>query len=337
MPAFELESSLRIAWVGSFDNLKWKTDDARFCDALERMGVSVVRLEGDRGPLHDLGDVAPIDWVVFGKRPEISPDDMSAARTRTGAKLAQVLFDLMDFRERAIRGVPFLTRCRLDWWIPQARTLDVVFMKEQGNLDRYRSMGVNCLYLDQGVDPFETPLQPPASKCFDVSFFGRWTERRQRMLEAISARARVRVFSNEVRRWRSSRLQVGPPVYGEQFAEAVARSILVWGESERHDIDGYWSDRRYRVMGRAGCFVTRYTPGVDRVFTNDQNIVWYQDDNEAVQRVEYYLQNQPEARAIGEAAANLVHRVHRYDDRGRTPPPSGAIWRWWHRRSIGSS
>ncbi|MCL1594864.1 MAG: glycosyltransferase [Actinomycetia bacterium] len=207
-------------------------------------------------------------------------------------------------------------RNRLQWWLPMAAKFDIVFSKELGNFDRYGMHGVNCIYLDQAVDPMEMPLESTsARKTTDIAFFGRWTPNRQESLSQISGNAQVTTYSVRPNAWRRSAFRSLAHVDGVEFAQAVSSARVIWGESATHDVAGYWSDRRYKVMGRGGTFVTRYTEGIDKAFTNNENILWYRSLEEAEDLVHSLLQDEPRIASIGVEAARHVHTNHTYDHR----------------------
>jgi hypothetical protein len=230
--------------------------------------------------------------------------------------LAQVLFDLMDLVERGTGWRRWQHRNRLDWWIPMARHFDLVFHREKGNLERYAALGVRGVYLDQGADADEAPAQDvsPADRC-DVAFFGRFLPSRAEVLRSHSGRYSVRVHTTEPRKWRGYGLEIRPPVFGAALARAIGGASVVYGESATHEVAGYWSDRVYRVLGHRGFFLTRYTPGLEEFFRNEEHLVWFRTDDEIPALLDRWLADPAGRDRIASAGFEHVRAHHTYDHR----------------------
>jgi hypothetical protein len=312
---------VNITFVGHFDRREdgWKTDEERVATALERAGAEVVRMGAHDARLEDRLRVSTSDWVLFSKIEGQDPDLVTRLRDqRFGGGFAQILFDLMDFKDRIVRGVPWIRRKRVAWWLPVARQMDVVFLREKNYLERYGRAGVRGYYLDQACDADESPSSewPPDMSC-DVAFFGTHFPERARMLRRLGRGRTVRIYSNRPRSWIWRGIQAEPAAYGLRLAQAVAGAKLVYGESARSDIPGYWSDRVYRILGHRGFFLTRYAPGLEDFFTNHEHLVWGRDDDEIEALAARYLADEPARRRIAAAGFAHVRAHHTYDHRAR--------------------
>jgi hypothetical protein len=312
---------VNISFVGHFDRRTggWKSDEERVATALERAGATVLRIGAlernvEKRLLRDTSD-----WVLFakieGQDPGLVPR-LRNHRSRTG--FAQLLFDLMDFTDRIFRGVPWIRRNRLSWWIPIARQMDVVFLREKDNLEGYRREGINGYYLDQACDVDESPATefPPSMSC-DIAFFGTQFPDRVRMLRRLGRGRTTYIYSDRPRAWIWSGMSAEPSAYGLRLAQAVAGAKIVYGESARSDINGYWSDRVYRILGHRGFFLTRYAPGLEDFFINHEHLVWGQNDDEIAALATRYLADEPGRRRIAAAGFAHVRAHHTYDHRAR--------------------
>jgi hypothetical protein len=312
-----MHDRLRIAWIGFFESGALRTDEARMCDALERIGADVTRVDTPWEGLDGFASDKSIDWLIFSKCRELAGRRLRRVSDASRPHLAQVLFDLMDYEERLIPRLPWPMVSRTRWWVPMARQFDVVFLKERGNFERYADLGINCIYLDQGADLPEVRGDPQATPQHDLAFIGRRTPRREQMLRLFSESLRVAIHTSTPKEWDVPKAVVTPAVFGTAFSAAVADATVVWGESVRHDIDGYWSDRPFKVMANSGCYLTRFTPGVDEIFTNHRDIAWYNDDQEALALATLLAGNPEVARQIGQNARKTVEEHHTYDHRAR--------------------
>lgn len=312
---------VRILHVGYFRDISEdnRTDDNRMSRALERAGAEVLRCESPWNDLEALVDRTSPDWVLFSKCHELGCRRVARLRNRSPRPgLAQVLNDLMVHWDHRLPGIPWLRRTRLSWWAPMARHFDIVFLRERGHVARYEQMGIHAVYLDQGCDPEEEPATSfPASTACDVAFFGVYYPSRAATLAALQPNRRVLVYAVRPERWRRAGLDVRPAVFGAQFAEAVAGASIVYGESVRHDVEGYWSDRVYRVLGHKGFFLTPYTPGFETFFRNGEHLVWSERRQDLAGLVDRYLGDDAGRRRIAEAGFRHVREHHSYDHRAR--------------------
>jgi spore maturation protein CgeB len=312
---------VNITFVGYFTRREdgWKTDEERVATALERAGASVVRMAAHDARLEDRLRASASDWVLFSKIESQDPDLVTRLRQqRFGGGFAQILFDLMDFKDRIVRGVPWFRRNRMSWWIPVARQMDIVFLREKGHLERYGREGVKGHYLDQACDADESPASefPPSMSC-DVAFFGACSTHRALVLRHLGRGRTIRIYSDRRRPWIWRGMLAERAAYGSRLAQAVAGANIVYGESVRSDIHGYWSDRVYRILGHRGFFLTRYAPGLEDFFTNHEHLVWGHDDHEIAALASRYLADEPARRRIAAAGFAHVRAHHTYDHRAR--------------------
>jgi spore maturation protein CgeB len=177
---------------------------------------------------------------------------------------------------------------------------------------------VKGYYLDQACDADESPASefPPSMAC-DVAFFGTHFPDRARMLKRLGRDRKVRIYADRPRSWRLLGWRAEPAAYGTRLAQAVIGAKIVYGESARSDIHGYWSDRVYRILGHRGFFLTRYIPGLEEIFTNHVHLVWGRDDDEMADLATRYLSDEPARRRIAEAGFAHVRAHHTYDHRAR--------------------
>ncbi len=316
-------ATLKLLWIGYFPqtSLGDLTDDERMARALERAGATVQRCNPPWRDAERRIAEQPPDWVIFSKCREFSPHRLRKLRAaHPTLPCAQLLFDVMDYWDRLLPGLRWFRRSRLSWWLPLARQLDLVFLRERGHFERYARWGVRCAYLDQACDREEHPAEgfSEAAVC-DVAFFGTFLDSRFRALNSLDGRHDVRVYAIDPRPWRRAGLDVRPAVFGDAFAEAVAGARIVYGESAslEVEVEGYWSDRVYRVLGRRGFLLCRYAAGIEATFKNEEQLVWFRDPAELEGLVTRYLADGEARRRIAEAGFRHVRAHHTYDHRAR--------------------
>jgi spore maturation protein CgeB len=168
------------------------------------------------------------------------------------------------------------------------------------------------------ADADEAPVAsvPDWARC-ELCFMGQYTPERAALLRRLKPEGRVRTYSPRHERWTRKGFDAFPAVYGERLAAAVAGADVVLGESRRHDLEGYWSDRPYRVLGFRGFFLTQYAPGFERMFRNREHLVWFTDPEEASALFREYMAKPEARRAIADAGFRHVREHHTYDHRVR--------------------
>ena len=59
----------------------------------------------------------------------------------------------------------------------------------------------------------------------------------------------------------------------------------------------------------------RYFPGLEDVFTDGEHLAWFTTQDEAVEKVQYYLENEVEWSKIAQCGSEIVRQKHTWDAR----------------------
>lgn len=79
--------------------------------------------------------------------------------------------------------------------------------------------------------------------------------------------------------------------------------------------EGYCSDRMWRIMA-TGCFcLTKYFPGLEKIFKKEEHLDWWEDFDELKALLDYYLSHDEERKSIAAAGCAKVRAEHRWQDR----------------------
>jgi hypothetical protein len=145
------------------------------------------------------------------------------------------------------------------------RLMDLVFVKERGLLAEYANLGVEARWLDQACPSWMGECRHSSSPEFDVCLFANFT---------TAARQR-RVDVQSLLRCRRSIVWAGHPggdappgvraigfVPVERLPELASRAAVTLCVDQRHDLDGYVSDRLWLALGMGACVVRRASPGL---------------------------------------------------------------------------
>jgi glycosyltransferase involved in cell wall biosynthesis len=108
-------------------------------------------------------------------------------------------------------------------------------------------------------------------------------------------------------------------VRGDALNKVYASTKIVVGDTlcPNFNYPSYWSDRVYETIGRGGFIIHPYIEGMEKEFTDKENIVFYEYNNfEQLQDlIEYYLKNDKEREAIRLAGHKLVKEKYTYKNR----------------------
>ena len=185
-----------------------------------------------------------------------------------------------------------------------------------------------------GTDP--DVYQPmPTPKDYDVIFFGRFIHEsgavRVRLIrELAGAGVRVHVFGTG---WeelqQNDRITVHPFVDEDGFAWACSRAKVSLSVNA-NDVPMYASWRRiFNSMACGICTLVRWFPGLETVFKNGEQTVWFKSVDDACTAVERLLKDDRERERIAATGRAEVLRAHTWDHR---IDEMLRLWRpEWHR------
>ena len=111
-------------------------------------------------------------------------------------------------------------------------------------------------------------------------------------------------------------------VRGDKLNKLYASTKVVVGDSlcPNFTYPDYWSDRIYETMGRGGFIIHPYISGLEREFTDGENVVFYEYGNfdELKKLIDYYLIHDAEREKIRIAGHNFVKENCTYKNRWQT-------------------
>jgi len=236
-----------VAVVGSFKTWHWgqHPDEAYMADALESIGVPVIRLDASSRPNPD----SRAGWVVFTGQPE-SRGNMA----RWEGMHATILWtlDWLPYHkerrpviEAARRAALFVSSDRYDW---------------------SGLMGIqHHAYLAAACEGVDTNIQPGVPWRRPCAFMGSlYSERRKKIAGIIES------MGGEVR---------GAPgtwIYGADLARYVQETKVVVGDNILNDIQFYWSSRNYVVPGAGGFLLTPRVPGLETHLKDGVHVACYE-------------------------------------------------------------
>ena len=201
---------------------------------------------------------------------------------------------------------------RLDWFIPFARELDILFLTDGSfHASRY---GIKHFYdLKQSCDPkLHFPVPFDQRYASDIAFIGSiYTTGRRELIQKVRQTYDFKMYG-------FGRDLDGRPlkqVFGEEFSKVCNSAKIILGDNAINNRPDYWSNKVYLTLGCGGFFLTPYAPGLEKYFNNKEHLVWYQTTDEALDLIEYYLSHSEERKLIADNGYKLVHKYHTSDNR----------------------
>ncbi len=220
-----------------------------------------------------------------------------------------------------------------------AARVDLLCTVARGQTAEFERAGVKrAAYLAEAHDPdvhFPVERADPAFAS-EVAFIGKYSREsplhatRGALIPAVAARFDTKLYGAgwEELGLEPARGDVGPGEY-RQICRAAG---IVLGCDWRHDVRGYFSNRTWFTLGCRGFLLTNHAPGLEEIFGNHRELVWYRSVDECVELIEHY-RTRPDERARIAAAGHAYALAHRTSDdlardlvdlfRGREPrfPP----------------
>lgn len=110
----------------------------------------------------------------------------------------------------------------------------------------------------------------------------------------------------------------GSNSFGEILAKIYSASKICLHTNSINTVPLYFSDRYYLSMSCGIFTLVQYIPGLETLFTNHDHLVWFNDQNEACQLIDYYLQHDDERSRIAKTGLDKAWREDTYTARIKT-------------------
>ena len=226
-----------------------------------------------------------------------------------------------------------------EWMINLAREFDFVVANAEHNVFSLKEKGIkNVTWIHQGFDPeffgiTNTSDSCSPAECYaDVAMIGSmgkpiYKERSELVIrlrkESIDIKwwgprlsrqlKNIRYFCGGVHRsW------AGSEAYMKDFADVIQHiKIFVGQDADTPFKVKYLSNRCFAVMGCGGFYLCRRTPGIETVFEVGREMDVFDTDDEMVEKIRYYLDNEDERRRMAQAGQKRVLSDYTYEQQMR--------------------
>jgi len=195
-----------------------------------------------------------------------------------------------------------------------SKIVDYIYLTNKTHIKMNKEKGLkNFKYLPCPTDPeiFKSYKLP---KLYDVIFIGNnYQTSRLPLLKKLSELFDLKVFGFG---WKGTDLDFGKPVFGRDFSKACSRSKISIGIIDDNwvDLEAYFSNRLINTLATGCFFISRYTPGMEKVFTNNKHLMEYTEEKELIKLIKYYLANEKEREKIALAGQKEVYKKYTYNN-----------------------
>ncbi|HYE75265.1 MAG TPA: glycosyltransferase [Blastocatellia bacterium] len=98
------------------------------------------------------------------------------------------------------------------------------------------------------------------------------------------------------------------PAYNEEFVKVCQSVKIVLGINLINSIELYFSNRTFLTLASGGFHLTSYVPGLETMFENHKHLVWFRDENECLELIDYYLKRPKKRQSVADAGQRLVRQ-----------------------------
>ncbi|MCB9876265.1 MAG: glycosyltransferase family 1 protein [Planctomycetes bacterium] len=197
------------------------------------------------------------------------------------------------------------------------RLADLVCMSNPARFPWLREHGLdNMAFLMSGFAPRYHSPAPAQKPVRDVALIGGPGRKGQRaaFLARVARHFDTAVYGLHWQRWSDQHpgLSVHKPVRNKTYSKICASTRIVLGVNEVNDDEYYFSNRTFLTMACGAFHLTHYVPRLENVFANEEHLVWYRGEDEAMEKIAEWLPKDTERRRVAASGHAEVMRYHQY-------------------------
>lgn len=174
-------------------------------------------------------------------------------------------------------------------------------------------------HLPFAYDPsIHYPMESDPRYSCDIIFIGHWSRKREKVLSELSD-FNTQIYGpgwNECRDDTVRSCVEDGPITGESYSKAMSSAKIVLNVVADHNIPAY-NMRAFEIPATCSVMATTHTTEQEDFFSNRREVILYQDRNDLVTSVDYYLANPSERRRLAEEGYTAV-APHTYKARMET-------------------
>lgn len=294
---------MNIIYLGN-QKFHW-CSEVHISKTLEEMGHTVLRLQEDEI------DAQSVQLITLQNKPDIflwtrTPNFLKGDQQQMMTKIKEAGIKTVSYHLDLYCGISRENSIGSDpWW-----QSDFVFQADGDpkSMEIFKSKGINAYWMPPGVYEKECYLGEPREDFKgDVAFVGsynyhpEWNYRRV-LIDWLknTYKERFKLYPNPSY----------PVVMGDELNRLFASTKVIIGDSLCMNFkhQNYWSNRIVETPGRGGFIIVPFIKGMENIYKNEENIVWYEFGNfeQLKSLIDYYLVNNDERNKIRLAGHKLA-------------------------------
>jgi hypothetical protein len=189
-------------------------------------------------------------------------------------------------------------------------------------VERFRTAGIASEYFRIGFDPRVLPHLADEERTVDVVFVGGLArgphQEGNRLLERAAQRVSIDFWGYKVNRWPADspiRRHYHGEAWGLDMYRVLAQSRIALNRHIDVAEDHANNMRLYEATGVGSLLVTDAKRNLAELFEPEKEVVTYTDEDDLVDKITYYLENDADRDRIAEAGQARTLREHTYAHR----------------------
>ncbi len=221
--------------------------------------------------------------------------------------------------------------------LPYVTIADVFFTMSAGLVKTYKQYNRNVFWLTQAFEPSFFQIKNISSEDInefssDITFVGTfgsrpyYLRRRKYLKRVVKENFKLKWWGPRMPRKISTiplilgklgRSYGHKFIWGEEYAKVAKLSKIFLAFDAAPYIYKSMSDRMYMTVGCGAFYMCEYVNGIEEILEPGKEIVTFQSEQEMIDMIKYYLENDGLRMRIADAGRKRVLREHTYEIRTR--------------------
>jgi spore maturation protein CgeB len=224
-------------------------------------------------------------------------------------------------------------------WLPAyVQAADIFFTMSEGLIGEFRRLGAERVFwLTQAFEPSFFQIRQVSDEdvrrySAEVAFVGnlgskiQYIPRRRYLEHILQGGIHLKWWGPEIPRkitaipliaGKIGRAYGGAFVWGEEYAKVAKLSKIFLAIDSRPDVRKSMSARMYTAVGCGAFYLCLHVKGIEDVLIPGKEIITFRSEDEMMDMIRYYLENDEQRRVIAEAGRKRVMQEHTYEVRAR--------------------
>lgn len=178
-------------------------------------------------------------------------------------------------------------------------------------IDFYRKHGVKTIFCTQGYDPKVHRPNHTWEEKQGVVFIGHKEEEREYLVaKLVELNIKMTIAGNhwqsfaDKRKHKTNLIYKGKGIFGDDYARELSGALMGLGLLSKW-VPELHTTRTFEIPACRTALVTEHNPEIGLIFSDDE-VIFYDDVDEAVKKVEYYIRKREKLQPITERGYKKV-------------------------------